>query len=65
MRLKDNTDYRLDGGDLPGWVKAIKDKKELTSVIQTHIKTVMGRYKGRIRAWVRLNLLPVLQDTPC
>ena len=48
MRLKDNTDYRLDGGDLPGWVKAIKDKKELTSVIQTHIKTVMGWYKGRI-----------------
>ena len=33
-------------------MKAIKDKKELTSVIQTHIKTVVGRYKGRIRAWV-------------
>ena len=41
---------------LPDWVKAIKDKKELTSVIQTHIKTVVGRYKGRIRAWVSVRL---------
>lgn len=37
---------------LPDWVSAIKDAGTLTSVIQKHISTVVGRYKGRIRAWV-------------
>lgn len=38
---------------LPDYVKAITDKKELTSVIENHISTIVGRYKGKIRSWVR------------
>lgn len=37
---------------LPAWVEAIKDKVTLAKVIDTHVKTVVGRYKGRIMAWV-------------
>lgn len=37
---------------LPGWVSAITDADELTSVLQNHISTLVGRYKGKIRAWV-------------
>jgi len=36
---------------LPSWVSAINDKATLTSVIQTHINTVAGRYKGKVRSW--------------
>ena len=33
----------------------INDKATLTSVIQTHISTVAGRYKGKVRSWDVVN----------
>jgi endo-1,4-beta-xylanase len=36
---------------LPQWVESITNKAELTSVIENHIATVVGRWKGKIRAW--------------
>ncbi|KAG6919918.1 hypothetical protein DXG01_013267 [Tephrocybe rancida] len=35
---------------LPSWVSAIGDKTTLTSVIQSHITNVAGRYKGKLYA---------------
>lgn len=47
------------GVSVPDWVAQITDKAELTSVIQTHIKTVMvgpnGSWKGKIRSWDVVN----------
>ncbi|KAI9068898.1 glycoside hydrolase family 10 protein [Trametes sanguinea] len=40
---------------LPSWVSAINDRATLTSVIQTHISTVAGRYKGKVRSWDVVN----------
>ncbi|GKT51575.1 endo-1,4-beta-xylanase 3 [Colletotrichum spaethianum] len=40
---------------LPTWVSNIRDANTLRSVIQTHVSTVVGRYKGRIRAWDVVN----------
>ncbi len=37
---------------LPSYVSAITDAGELASVIENHISTVVGRYKGKVRAWV-------------
>lgn len=38
---------------LAGWVNNIRDKAQLTKVIQDHITTVMTRYKGKIYGYVR------------
>ena len=38
---------------LAGWVNNVRDKAQLTSVIEKHVTEVVTRYKGKIRAWVR------------
>ncbi|RYO80821.1 hypothetical protein DL766_004401 [Monosporascus sp. MC13-8B] len=40
---------------LPSYMDAIIDKDELTSVLRNHIGTIVGRYKGKIRAWDVVN----------
>lgn len=46
---------------LPDWVSAIGDADTLTSVMEDHINTVMGRYAGQIYAWVStlITLIPI------
>jgi len=39
---------------LPSWVSSISSASTLTSVLQNHIATEAGRYKGNIYAWVSL-----------
>lgn len=36
---------------LAGWVGNVRNKADLTAVIQNHAKTVIGRWKGKIHAW--------------
>ncbi|KAK7747687.1 Endo-1,4-beta-xylanase 2 [Diatrype stigma] len=40
---------------LPAYVEAIADAAELTRVIEDHVSAVVGRYKGRVRAWDVVN----------
>ena len=50
---------------LPAWVNNINNADTLRQVIRTHVTTVVGRYKGKIRAWVRfLENLPLLDFAP-
>lgn len=37
---------------LPSWVSQISDKKTLTDVIERHVSTLLGHYKGKVFAWV-------------
>jgi endo-1,4-beta-xylanase len=36
---------------LPQWVQQISDRADLKAVLEKHIATTMGRYRGRIYAW--------------
>uniref|UniRef100_A0A8H7K9C6 Beta-xylanase n=1 Tax=Bionectria ochroleuca TaxID=29856 RepID=A0A8H7K9C6_BIOOC len=40
---------------LPQWVANINNADTLRQVIRTHVSTVVGRYKGKIRAWDVVN----------
>ncbi|KAE8443561.1 hypothetical protein EG329_001723 [Mollisiaceae sp. DMI_Dod_QoI] len=40
---------------LPGWVSAISSKDTLTTVIQNHVSTEIGRYAGKILQWDVVN----------
>lgn len=40
---------------LPQWVDAINDNSTLYEVMETHIQTVMGRYKGKCTHWDVVN----------
>ncbi|KAI5809782.1 glycosyl hydrolase family 10 protein [Peziza echinospora] len=40
---------------LPGWVNNVNDKAALTAVINKHVSTVAGRFKGKIYAWDVVN----------
>jgi len=40
---------------LPSWVSAISNKDTLTSVIQKHVSTEIGRYAGKVLQWDVVN----------
>jgi endo-1,4-beta-xylanase len=38
---------------LPQWVKNVNDKATLSNIVTTHVSGLVGRWKGKIFAWVR------------
>nr|AAP81158.1 xylanase [Volvariella volvacea] len=40
---------------IPSWVSNIGDSAILTSVIQSHISNVAGRYRGKLYSWIVVN----------
>lgn len=38
---------------IPGWVSSINDKTQLTNALENHVTTIVTRYKGKVRGWVR------------
>ncbi|KAG8740147.1 hypothetical protein FRC10_004706 [Ceratobasidium sp. 414] len=46
---------QANGKLLPAWVSSISDSAILTSVIQSHVTTIVGRYKGKVYAWDVVN----------
>jgi len=40
---------------MPEWFNNIKDKKVMEEQLEEHIKTLVGRYKGKIYAWDVIN----------
>ncbi|CAI4216191.1 unnamed protein product [Parascedosporium putredinis] len=40
---------------LAGWVNNVRDRTQLTKVIEDHVAAVVGRWKGKIRAWDVVN----------
>ncbi|PKS06357.1 hypothetical protein jhhlp_007105 [Lomentospora prolificans] len=40
---------------LAGWVNNINDRNQLTKVIEDHVAAIVGRWKGKIRAWDVVN----------
>lgn len=40
---------------LAPWVKEIKDSIEMVAVLEDHIKTIVGKYRGRVHGWDVVN----------
>ncbi|KAI1083368.1 family 10 xylanase [Whalleya microplaca] len=40
---------------LPGWVSNVRDKTQLTTILQNHVTELVTRYKGKIYAWDVVN----------
>ena len=52
MRVHGSTLLYPADNMMPAWIKNFKgDKKAWTNLLRTHIQTVMGHFKGRIKAW--------------
>lgn len=52
MRVHGSTLLYPGDAMMPAWIKNFKgDKKAWKKLLQNHIETVMGHFKGRIKAW--------------
>ena len=55
MEVRGHTLLWAQDAFTPGWVKAITDPDEMREVVRDHIRTVLGRYRGRIHRWDVVN----------